>query len=398
MNDRKLRNAVFVLGLFDTGLHVARILSKYNIEVVGFDYDNKQPGFYSRRVNALLCPNPVEANAEVLRILVAAARRRAAKPVLIPASDEYVFFVNKNRRVLQDYFLFMLPDALMTDNLLNKKQQLDMARRLGLETPSYQLVKSYEALEKFRGRKLQFPIFIKPLYSFLWQKHFKNKGFQVQDQRDFFAKAHLALDNNLAFLVQEIIKGDCSNNFEVSLLYNRMKEIKCAVTVRKIRQYPNEFGTACIIETVNNDDVTTLAIDFVKRAGIYGISNTEFKYEPTVDKYRFIETNVRVWQQIGITETLRCNTALAYYNELTYRDSNVDGASVRIGVKWLDPLPDVLSFINLYKRKKTRVWTWARTFSGVRNTGLFSCYDPKPFLREVGYGRKLLGFFNKLRR
>jgi predicted ATP-grasp superfamily ATP-dependent carboligase len=53
------KNPAVVLGMFETGLGVARSLGEKGILVHGFDF-KKDIGFYSRYVEAQLCPYPLE--------------------------------------------------------------------------------------------------------------------------------------------------------------------------------------------------------------------------------------------------------------------------------------------------------------------------------------------------
>ena len=56
-------NPAVVLGMFDTGLAVGRSLGRAGIRVIGLDF-SKKVGFYSKYIDAYICPNPSENEKE----------------------------------------------------------------------------------------------------------------------------------------------------------------------------------------------------------------------------------------------------------------------------------------------------------------------------------------------
>lgn len=382
MTKRVTKNAVFILSLFDTGLATSWILNKYHIHVWGFDYKKNQPGFFSNSMKTFLSPNPEAKCKEFIKLLVSESKKLDLKPILIPASDEYVSFVNNNRNILKNHFLFLLPEYHLTKLLLNKKTQLEWAESNGLNVPKFLFFSQVDDLQN-NIYEIKFPLFIKPDNVTLWKKYFKEKGFVVNTKTELKNKISMITKKGIKCIAQEIIQGDCINNFEVSVFYDGLKFDENVITIRKIRQYPLNYGFGCLIEKIRNKEIENIATKFVQDSNLLGFSNTEFKYDLITKKYYFIETNIRVWQQINITEIMGNNFALKYYNSLTGNQIQNRKRNNKSKIKWIAPFYDFSISKRLIKNKKLSVINWLRSLYGIRANGIFSISDLRPFLERL---------------
>ena len=378
MTERVTNNAVFVLSLYDTGLATSWILRKYQINVLGFDYKKKQPGFSSNSMKTYLSPNPKTKHAEFIKLLISKSRKFDLKPVLIPASDEYVRFVNDNRNILKKFFLFLLPEYHITKIFMTKKEQLAFANRNGLNVPKFFIISKVDDLYANLD-EIKFPLFIKPDDVSLWKKYYSEKGYEVNTEAELKSKVSMITQNGLKCIIQEIIPGDCTNNFEVSTFYDGSKFNGDVITIRKIRQYPLNYGFGCLVEKIQNKEIESIATRFVKNSNIVGFNNTEFKYDNITKKYYFIETNIRVWQQISITEAMGNNFALKYYNYLTGNQIQTRKRSNKKHIKWIAPFYDLSTSKWLIQNKKLSVVSWIKSLYGIKANGIFDIHDLKPF-------------------
>jgi nucleotide-binding universal stress UspA family protein len=96
-DNKRPRNAeasVFVLGLFDTGLAVVRLLARSGVWVEGFDHVAANAGFATRLPVTQLVPRLDSPDngllAQTARRVADLKRRRET---LIPASDYYVQWI-----------------------------------------------------------------------------------------------------------------------------------------------------------------------------------------------------------------------------------------------------------------------------------------------------------------
>lgn len=68
---RERRNLAVVLGMYETGLAVGRSLGRAGVRVKGLDI-TKKTGFYSRYIDASICPHPLEQEEKFIAFLMKA--------------------------------------------------------------------------------------------------------------------------------------------------------------------------------------------------------------------------------------------------------------------------------------------------------------------------------------
>lgn len=387
---RKKQNMppVFILSLFDTGLLTARILKKHKIKVFGFDYSKKQPGFRSNASHAQVCPSPFPEPENLTRFLISKIDDQAIKPVLIPASDEFVRFVNHQRDELGRYFNFLLPEKETIHQFLNKANQLQTASDSGLDVPEW-----FDQNKVPQIKPEFFPVIIKPVDS-KWKKHFNNKGFVVENMDAYNSCIAKINQADVAYFVQKIIDPQKLNNFEINILYLGPEKYYIQ-TIQKIRQFPDNYGSATCTETCSMPFLEAITLEFVKKNNLYGFSNTEFKFDAENEKYYFIETNLRVWLQIDLTEAQNQNFALLYY-QYFYPDfcQQTTTCSNKTKVKWVDLFSDFLS----YRQQNKSIWSffpWLKSIRKASSYGIVSLSDPLPFLYDIQFGLKLFKYLIK---
>lgn len=377
------KRSIFVLSLFDTGILTAKCVYKYKIPVLGFDYNKYQLGFYSKYLTPYISPHPTEESEKLVEYLINIRKQFEEKPILIPASDEYVSFINKNREVMEKYFLFLLPEKEIADSFLSKAFQLSLSLKWGMDIPAFKLINRTNIASECE--KFKYPVFVKP-NDFLSKKIFVEKGFVVINSGELINKIK-DLNNNEAF-VQEIVNGGSDNNYEVNVLYLK-DELIFTQTVRKIRQFPDNFGTGCLLETTENTYLEELTKKFIIDHKVYGFSNTEYKYSEKDDKFYFIETNIRPWLQIDLTMSAN-NFVKIYYeflsnNKIEYKINNVIKKE-----KWLDIINDLQLAYKLYKNGELSLIDWIKSYKGIKSCGVFSLFDLRIVLRELDYGKKII--------
>lgn len=386
-----------VLGLFDTGVATIRCLARHGIAVEGYDYDPDMPGFRSGHCSPELCPNPNTDATGLLRFLL--QRGTAGKrKILYPASDDFVLFVSGCRDALSEHYNFNLPPDSLIKKITDKARQYELIEDLGLAVPATLHVNSHDALSGQKD-KIKYPVFIKPACGHEWRKHFKVKGFAARDEKELLDICGEIFLHNIPVVIQELIPGPCSNNYEVSLYVDSGGEIAAQFTVQKLRQYPMDFGFGTLTVSVNNREVETLALKIIKGLAWRGFANIEFKYDERDSLYKFIELNARVWQQISHPEALGINFPLLCYYDLTqgaieHRPLN----RYQVNKKWIDLKWDMASSLKAMRGKELTLKSWLGSLKGTKAFGLFAADDIRPFLYSMGYGRvflKALKFLKK---
>lgn len=382
-------NQAFVLGLFDTGWGVIRSLNKNGFRVVGFDFDRRMPGFTSNFCKAKLCPNPVHQPKELLGFLIAEKKRLTEPAILFPTSDAFVLFISRFRDELKQYFLFILPPEEVIELIINKKKQYELAEKANIPYPKTFFPQNVDDLAEIK-KNLKFPVFIKPVYSYKWQQKFYGiKGFKVNNSEELKSTFTHIHSTGIEIMIQEIIPGSNTNHYKVNVYINENNEILVVFTLRKIRQYPTEFGVGSCVESIYDKELIALGLKFFREINYRGVGSIEFKRDERDGKLKLIELNPRYWQQNYLATVCGVNFPLIQYLDLIGQNPKPQ-TKFRIGVKWLDPIADFQSSWDYFKRGKLTPWQWFKSIKGTKTIANFAWDDWGPFLKTIEYGWKIL--------
>jgi D-aspartate ligase len=374
--------------MFDTGLAAVRGLGRAGVPVIGIDADPRMPGFKSRYCVAKRGPDPVQNPEELSRFLLGEAKKLERRGILFPASDAYVLFVSRYRQELHECFDFILPPAEVIEAILNKRSQYDMAQRAGIPYPQTFYPQTPEDLTRIQDQ-VSYPAFIKPYYAHLWRTTFQNKGFRVDSEAELHRRFATIWPTGLQAMVQSVIPGPASNNFEISFYIASSGEAPAFFTVRKLRQYPPEFGVGTMVETVQRPEMKTLALRLLEGLDYRGFGNLEFKLDPHDDQLKLIELNARLWQQNDQAAACGINFPLMQYLDLTGQPLPAQ-PEVAAGVKWVDPLSDFQSFWQSYRQGELSPRAWIKSWRGVRSFAYVAKDDLLPAAVVLQYGMKLV--------
>jgi len=395
---------VFVLSLFDTGLAVLRLLSKRGIWVEGFDHVAENAGFATRRATTHFVHEPEHASKGLLPLI---ARRvttlKRGKAILIPASDYYVQWICDHADELARHAVWLLPPLPTTELILKKDSQMPLAAKAGLRVP-WTLVLPHtltdEAFLELTAEvpcRCQYPLFLKPVTGHLWEKHFVGKGTLVGSDRELHRAFAATREAGIDTIVQEVIPGAPNQNYEVSYYADRSGALRSLFVMRKVRQHPADFGTACYGITEGDAQKVRHLRHLIERwiacTGYRGIGNTEFKWDPRSNDFVYIETNPRVWQQVDLAASAGQNFPLMLYAEMTGLSTLQPSSGFKAGLCWSDPIRDAHALVRVddtaIGRIKGALWTWPLATLQARCRGAFQLGDVGPGLKTMDYGSRL---------
>jgi predicted ATP-grasp superfamily ATP-dependent carboligase len=373
---------VFILSIFDTGLYAAQLLGMHGIPVFGFDHDLSNPGFYSKYITAHQIAHPATNGPEIISYLIARAKDFTEKPILIAASEIYLNLIYENRIEIERNFIITLPAQGLLSQIIDKARQFTLAEKIGEYVPKYWEISTLSDLECLLATEVEFPLIIKAGSQAKWKSLKLSKAYVVYDKIELQHICNDLLSKQLSYVVQQIIQGSVGNNYEYNSLMIDGVIIESSV-IRKIRQYPFQYGAATCIETTVNNQVEKLGRDFVLKNGIEGFSNTEFKFNPQDGRYYFIETNARVWQQIKLTTSINQNFMISYYQRFYDLGIKFSPINKTKTVKWVDLFSDILS---LKRSGDTNLKNWfnfAKSYYNVKHFGLLTLRDINPFFASL---------------
>ena len=381
---------VFVLGLFDTGLMTAKALAELGITVLGFDCDPKKAGFYSKSFSAYLCPSPTQDPDNLVKYLIKKRQLYSKCPILVATSDLFLAFISQHESKIRSHFNLGSTGQHSISEFLDKSVQNQLATLSGLRVPasvSCTLVKKNEAILE----TLVFPVFVKPVETTQWQNHFKKKGIRVTNILDLKNLLIHLETIQIKVLIQEIIPGPIDQHFEVSIYVDQNSTLSAFFVMKKLRQFPVEFGVGTFGISVENSALKELAKKWVESTQFRGIGNLEFKWDYRDKSFKFIEINLRVWQQIELARLCGVDFSKYMYADLTGQ-SLPGPQSYLIGKRWIDPLKDWFSFVKSDTSSPPSLKRWLREISQSQVLGIYQKNDILPFISSLRGGVLLILF------
>lgn len=380
-----------VLSLFDTGLGAVRSLGRAGIPVLGLDCNRVNAGFASRYCTARHCPHPVHQPEQLLRSLLDLGRALPLPGIVFPASDAFTLFLSHHREPLGRYFRFNLPAAAILEATINKREQYQLAAHAGTPIATTYYPETPADVERIKDQ-IAYPAFIKPHYGHLWREQFpgrQSKGIEVRDAAALVDAYRTIFRTGLQALVQSIIIGPNTNHYKVCAYVSQTGDLLALFTLRKIRQYPTDFGVGTLVESVRAPQVAELGWRFLRAIDYRGIGSLEFKRDDRDGALKLIELNPRLWQQNALATASGINFPLLQYRDLT-GESPSPQVTFRTGVRWLDLSSDFQAFWSYRQAGTLSTRDWLASLGGVRSFATFALDDPAPFLKANQWGLKYL--------
>ncbi len=259
---------------------------------------------YSRFARAII-PWPEEEVSEgaeeLLDLLMGFARSQPERPVLLYEHDAQLLFVSRNRKRLAEAFRFVVADAVLVEDLVDKGRFQVLAERLNLPVPPTRRVRPVvgSAPEHI---DLRFPVVIKPL----WRRKSWTaigetaKVVQVdtpQELREAWPRWAL---QGMDLLVQELIPGPETQIESYHVYVDDLGVTVAEFTGRKIRTFPTSHGHSTALTITEAADVAVLGRSLVAALGLRGVAKFDFKRDAD-GRLHLLEVNPRfnLWHHLG---------------------------------------------------------------------------------------------------
>ena len=380
----------FVLGMGVNGLGVTRSLGEAGVRVTGVEVSRWAPEFFWRYCEPLVCPSPATEPARVLKLLLAAGEKLDRPAVLLPASDAFVLFLSRNRAELGRRFLFARPPPSVSEALVDKWLQHQMAEGAGIPCPRTFLAESVTDIARIKG-EIEYPAFLKPRVSHLWAPVFGNKGFRIDGPADLDARLAEIAPSGLGVIVQTIVPGPNTSHYQVRAYIDASNRVLGLFVQRKIRQYPTDFGNATMVESVCARDAAELGAALLQRVHYRGLGVIEFKRDTRTGELALIEVNPRPGLSNFLATRCGVNLPLLAYLDLTGQKPEPQ-TEYRVGVRYLVVGKDFRAFLDYYRRGELGPVAWARSAMTARVFPYLDRRDPLPFVLAVirGLWRRLV--------
>lgn len=213
-------------------------------------------------------------------------------PILFPISDPYVHALASYAGELQGKYLTYLPRQEIIDAIIDKRKQYQIAQRHEVPMPITCLLDSREGVsDTVNG--LRYPCVLKPAFSNSFRERFNFKAIEVVSSGQLLEVYKTCLNLGHPLLAQEIIPGGAENLVEVMTFVRRDGILSAAFASRKLEQFPEDFGSGTIFESIRNGNLLPLVSKILKTFGFTGLCHMEFKWDARDRQFKFIELNPR---------------------------------------------------------------------------------------------------------
>ena len=288
-----------VADVFQTGVNLMRDLGRHGVRVVGVDSNPSREGFRSVYGKSYLCPDPDTHPAEWVAFMQSLARQLGAKPVIIPAADVFVSALGKHAAELRDFYAFDECGARLQAALGTKEHQYGLAHQHGFPCPRSEFVGSENALRRFAATAC-FPCLLKPRQQREWET--LPEGNPLRGRKLVTAETTEELIDHYAMaqrwrpeaVVQEIIAGPDSAKYCYLSAYGRDGSRLGHCVVQEFRAYPVLFGSASIVEPVEDPEIEQACDRFLRAIHYVGVCEIEVKRDVRDGGVRLVEVNPRV--------------------------------------------------------------------------------------------------------
>jgi len=255
-------------------------------------------------------------------------------PVLFYEEDRELLLISRHREELAKAFRFVVPDATLVEDLVDKARFQALAARLPLPVPPALALDPEQPLPP-EVLDLRFPLIVKPLTrrSDQWAPLAGSaKAIEVGTPAELRALWPQLAAAGIPVLAQEIIPGPETAIESYHVYVDAAGRTVGEFTGKKIRTHPQAFGDSTALVTTDSADVAALGRELVSKLALRGVAKFDFKRAPDGRLY-MLEVNPRftLWHHLAAVAGV--NIPALVYADLV-GGPRPPGGRARAGVRW----------------------------------------------------------------
>jgi predicted ATP-grasp superfamily ATP-dependent carboligase len=363
-------------------LAVVRALGEAGVPVAVLHYDPRDIAQASKYAVAdVRIPHPLHDEAGFVDAIAEQARR-FGKSILMPASDESVVAISRNRDVLAQYSTVACPDWVVTQRFIDKAQTAALAEANGVAAPRTLVPRSPQELES-QARSIGFPLLLKPAEGHLFYERFRTKMVQADRMATLRAAYDRAAEAGLKVMLQEIIPGNDAAVVNYNAYFWDGKPV-AEFTARQLRKAPPSFGSPRVAISERIPEVIEPGRKILASMGFSGFACTEFKQDARDGVYKLMEVNGR--HNLSGLLAVRCgiNFPLIQYRHLA-EGVLPESSSCRCGVYWTDFVRDAGYSLAFLRSERHTPVDYVRPYARRQCDAIFDRHDTEPFKVRLRY-------------
>jgi predicted ATP-grasp superfamily ATP-dependent carboligase len=301
-----------------------------------------------------------------------------AGAVVLACSDAGIQMIAHHRDALLERYRLDESDPGAQLAMLDKLGTYRSALAAGVPTPRFWIAETRAQLEALRG-ELVFPLIVKPRLAHRAKKTFRNKHARVENFEELMAAFEADRAAAVDVLLMEWIPGGDDALCSYYTYLDADGRSYFDFTKRVIRRYPTGMGLGCYHITDNVPGVKQLGLRLFRHVGLRGLANIEFKLDPRDGQYKLIECNARFTAANGLVARSGIDLAkFVYCRAVGLPLPPVN--RFRSGVRVLDPVTDLLAFLELRQEGSMTFGQWVRSLLHRQTFAYFQWTDPLPAL------------------
>jgi predicted ATP-grasp superfamily ATP-dependent carboligase len=295
----ELQLRVFVTdGNQRSSLAVVRSLGQAGVHVgVGDSQESTLAGSSRYCSERLVYPSPLREPERFQEFLATEMVRRGYE-YLLATTDLTVQLVSALKPRLHPEVCVLAEDSPTLSLVQDKESLLELASKVGVETPSYVTYRNPEDVLRF-AEKVGYPVVVKPRRSRVlsggrWHEGTVRYAHTPQELLALCQSVHQAIP---CPMVQEKLSGEGRGVF---LLMWR-GELKAAFCHRRLREKPPWGGVSVLSESAELDrELVDRSVTLLRAANWSGPAMVEFKNDVPGGRPKLMEVNGRFWGSLRL--------------------------------------------------------------------------------------------------
>lgn len=369
-----------VLSAHTMGLAVIRCLGIMGVPIVAVYFDDRDMGYASKYViEKVRVPHPDHDEKGFINALLDRADRWR-NSIMIPACDETVSVVSRNKDLLKQYYLIAAPNLDISERFIDKLQTYRLAEKVGVPSPKTYSSQTEAELENVRDQ-LRYPILVKPRESHLYYEIFRTKMVQANNFDELVHHIRLAQAANLRVCIQEIIPGRDSDVVNYNSYFWQNKPM-VEFTAQQIRKAPPEYGAPRVVMSKDIPEIIEPGRQILQAIQYSGYSCVEFKKDSRDGVYKLMEVNGR-YNRSGLL-ALKCGINFPWL-EYQHLVNNIrpHQQPYRKNVYWISLDRDIGYGFRYRRNERYSLKEQLKPYLKTHIFDYLSISDPKPFFQRL---------------
>lgn len=379
-----MKPTAVVLNMFYTGLGIARGLAEHGVPVIGLSAQRGVYGNFTRYAKVLLSPDSRTEPEQLLRFLLQLGNDLGHRSIIFPTRDDDVVFLDRYQQELEPYFVLAVPGTSVVQACLDKWQTFVCAQAAGIPTPNCWLLESPADLQRVISEAV-YPCVLKPVEAHHWRRNSNwekvgsRKAIPIHSAEELATEYGAIAQVEQRALVQELIPGGDDSLLIAAVYMDKESHFVAGFNTQKLVQWPEGFGTGCIVQAVETPELFAPTIRLLESIGFTGIAEVEYKWDAASGHYKLIEINPRPWDQHRLGKS--CGTDLVWLAYCEHAGLSMPVIHKRpAGEKWVAEDAFLLSLLRLLRRRDANYRKLLRLVQGRRIYAIWCAKDPLPWM------------------